>query len=225
MSRIAKNPVTLPSGVEYKLTGQALSVKGKNGELNWTVHPDVTITEVDGALQLSPANDSKQANALAGTTRALVNNMVIGVSEGFEKKLTMVGVGYRAKAQGKKLDLSVGFSHPVVMEMPEGVSVETPSATEIVLKGADKQRVSQIAANIRAIRPPEPYKGKGIRYTGEHIVMKEGKKKIMNKMSKNDARLRRARRGRMKMRELALTALAFIAHHAIPMRSVIPLRR
>ena len=152
-------------------------IKGKNGELSLPLHSDVAIELNDGKLTFAAKNDSKQANAMSGTARALVNNMVKGVSEGFEKKLQLIGVGYRAQAQGKVLNLSLGFSHPIVYEMPEGVSVQTPSQTEIVLTGADKQVVGQVAAEIRAFRSPEPYKGKGVRYVGEVVVMKEAKKK------------------------------------------------
>ncbi len=177
MSRVAKNPVTVPAGVEVKFGTDALTVKGKNGELSFPLSSDVTIELADGQLSFAAANSSKQANAMSGTTRAIVANMVKGVAEGFEKKLQLIGVGYRAQAQGKTLNLSLGFSHPVVYEMPEGVTVATPSQTEIVLTGADKQAVGQVAAEIRAFRPPEPYKGKGVRYVGEVVVMKEAKKK------------------------------------------------
>jgi len=177
VSRVAKNPVTVPSGVEVTFANKTLKIKGKKGELSQDIHPSVALVHEENQLKLAPCDSSAEANALAGTMRALVNNMIIGVSQGFEKKLEMRGVGYRAKASGKVLDLSVGFSHPVKMEMPEGVSVDTPSQTEIVLTSADKQLVSQVAANIRRIRPPEPYKGKGIRYVGEQIILKEGKKK------------------------------------------------
>jgi len=177
VSRVAKNPVDVPVGVEVTLAGQDLTVKGKNGSLKQTIHDLVSVTFGDNQLKLAAANMEQQSTALAGTMRALVQNMVHGVATGFERKLTLVGVGYRAKAQGKSLNLTVGFSHPVDVDMPEGVSVETPSNTEIILKGADKQKVMQIAANIRAIRPPEPYKGKGIRYADEKISLKEGKKK------------------------------------------------
>lgn len=176
-SRIAKNPVSVPSGVDIKLSDSSIVVKGKNGELTQAIHPLVKVAHNDNQITVQAKNGEIEANALAGTTRALVSNMVHGVSEGFERKLKLVGVGYRAKAQGKMLNLAVGFSHPVDMEMPAGVTVETPSATEIVLKGADKQKVCQIAANIRAVRPPEPYKGKGIRYADEQISLKEAKKK------------------------------------------------
>ncbi|SUA48924.1 50S ribosomal protein L6 [Neisseria zoodegmatis] len=177
MSRVAKNPVTVPAGVEVKFGTDSIIVKGKNGELFLPLSADVAIELTDGQLTFAAKNDSKQANAMSGTVRALVNNMVKGVSEGFEKKLQLIGVGYRAQAQGKVLNLSLGFSHPVVHEMPEGVSVQTPSQTEIILTGADKQVVGQVAAEIRAYRSPEPYKGKGVRYVGEAVVMKEAKKK------------------------------------------------
>lgn len=177
VSRVAKNPVTVPQGVEISIQKKTLKVKGKKGELTQDIHPLVTLQHENDELKLSPNDSSIEANALAGTMRALVNNMVVGVTNGFERKLEMRGVGYRAKAAGKVLDLTVGFSHPVKMEMPAGVEVQTPSQTEIVLTSADKQLVAQIAANIRKIRPPEPYKGKGIRYVGEQIILKEGKKK------------------------------------------------
>jgi large subunit ribosomal protein L6 len=176
-TRIARNPIEIPKGVDVKLEGQALTVKGPKGELSRVNHDLVSVVLADEKLQFSPANESKESNALTGTSCALAKNMVQGVSVGFERKLLMVGVGYRAKAQGNKLDISAGFSHPVVLEMPEGITVETPTQTEIVLKGADKQRVTQAAANIRAVRPPEPYKGKGIRYSDEIIILKEAKKK------------------------------------------------
>ena len=177
MSRIAKYPVVLPKGVSINLTNNVLCVKGALGELSLDIHPSVTITHVDGSLSFARDESHPLSKAMVGTTRSLVLNMVTGVSEGFAKQLKMVGVGYRAHAKGDILDISAGFSHPVNIKMPEGISVETPSATDIVVKGIDKQVVGQIAAEIRAIRPPEPYKGKGIRYLGEHIVMKEGKKK------------------------------------------------
>ncbi|HFA6274638.1 TPA: 50S ribosomal protein L6 [Neisseria gonorrhoeae] len=177
MSRVAKNPVTVPAGVEVKFGTEALVIKGKNGELSFPLRSDVAIEFNDGKLTFVANNSSKQANAMSGTARALVSNMVKGVSEGFEKKLQLIGVGYRAQAQGKILNLSLGFSHPIVYEMPEGVSVQTPSQTEIVLTGSDKQVVGQVASEIRAFRAPEPYKGKGVRYVGEVVVMKEAKKK------------------------------------------------
>ena len=177
VSRVAKNPIKIPAGVYVRVQGQFVAVKGKLGELTQTIHSAVSVTQSDGELQTLPANDLLESNALAGTTRAVIQNMIHGVHEGFQRKLVMVGVGYRAKAQGKTLNLTVGFSHPVNIEMPEGVTVETPTTTEIIIKGADRQVVCQVAANIRAIRPPEPYKGKGIRYDDEHVVRKEAKKK------------------------------------------------
>ena len=190
MSRVAKSPVPVPSGVEVKIADALVSVKGKLGELNYECPACIRVEQVESTLvivdkkfeemkaKLGDAADPKAAEpAKAGLVRALVNNMVVGVSTGFECKLELRGVGYRAKASGKTLNLSVGFSHPVDMVMPEGVSVACPSQTEIVLSGADKQQVFQIGANIRAVRPPEPYKGKGIRYQGEHVAMKEVKKK------------------------------------------------
>jgi large subunit ribosomal protein L6 len=177
MSRVAKNPVTVPAGVEVKFGTESLTVKGKNGELAFPLSNDVKIELNDGQLTFAAVNDSKHSVAMSGTVRAIVANMVKGVAEGFEKKLQLIGVGYRAQAQGKTLNLSLGFSHPVVYEMPEGITVQTPSQTEIVLTGADKQVVGQVAAEIRAFRPPEPYKGKGVRYVGEVVVMKEAKKK------------------------------------------------
>lgn len=177
MSRVAKNPVIVPAGVEIKFGAEVLTVKGKNGELSLPLNGDVNIEQSDDKLLFSPSSDSKQANAMSGTIRAIIANMVKGVAEGFEKRLQLIGVGYRAQAQGSVLNLSLGFSHPVVYEMPQGVSVQTPSQTEIVLLGADKQAVGQVAAEIRAFRPPEPYKGKGVRYVGEVVVMKEAKKK------------------------------------------------
>lgn len=177
MSRVAKNPVTVPAGVEVNFGTELLSVKGKNGELSLPLTGAVKVEFENGQLTFAAVDNSKHANAMSGTIRALVANMVKGVSEGFEKKLQLIGVGYRAQAQGKVLNLSLGFSHPINYEMPEGVSVQTPSQTEIVLTGADKQTIGQVAAEIRAYRPPEPYKGKGIRYVGEVVVMKEAKKK------------------------------------------------
>ena len=177
MSRIANAPVSLPSGVEVTLDGQLVKVKGSKGELQWNVHELVTVKQEDAAIKVSANDSSKQAVALAGTTRALVNNMVTGVTNGFEKKLTIIGVGYRAQAQGQKLNLTLGFSHPVVYEVPEGIKVETPSNTEIVVSGIDKQKVGQVAAEIRAYRKPEPYKGKGVRYADEYVLRKQAKKK------------------------------------------------
>jgi len=170
-------PVVLPKAVEITESGQQLTVKGPKGTLSHTVHDLVEIMRKDGALTFRPRDDSQAANALAGTTRALVNNLVTGVSEGFERRLELVGVGYRAQSKGKMLNLTLGFSHPVDYELPEGVSAETPSQTEILVKGCDKQKVGQVAAEIRAFRPPEPYKGKGVRYSDEMVVRKEAKKK------------------------------------------------
>ncbi len=177
MSRIANNPVAIPSGVTVDLKGQSLSVKGSKGELKLDVHASVGISLDDSQLTFKACEGVSGGSAMSGTMRSLVNNMVVGVSQGFEKKLLLVGVGYRAKAQGKALDLTLGFSHPVKYELPEGISVETPSNTEILIKGIDKQVVGQVAANIRAYRPPEPYKGKGVKYADEHIRRKEAKKK------------------------------------------------
>ncbi|MDE2297184.1 MAG: 50S ribosomal protein L6 [Burkholderiales bacterium] len=177
MSRVGKMPLPLPKGVDVSLTAEQISVKGSLGTLVRAVNALVTIQNEDGKLMFSPANDSVEADAMSGTMRALVANMVSGVSKGFEKKLALVGVGYRAAAAGSKLNLQIGFSHPVAKEMPEGVKVECPTQTEIVIKGSDRQVVGQIAAEVRAIRPPEPYKGKGIRYVGEKVVIKETKKK------------------------------------------------
>ncbi len=176
MSRVAKNPITVPKGVEVTL-GQGISVKGPLGSINQAASSDVTVALNDGVLTFAPVGASIQANAMAGTMRALVNNMVQGVSKGFEKRLTLVGVGYRAQAQGDALNLTLGFSHPVVHKMPSGVKVETPTQTEIVIKGIDRQAVGQVAADVRAYRPPEPYKGKGVRYSDEVVIKKETKKK------------------------------------------------
>ena len=177
MSRVAKSPVAIPAGVEVIINGQEVTVKGAKDSMSWGVHQLVEVKQEENNLVFIGRGDDKQAWALAGTTRALVNNMVIGVSTGFQKKLELNGVGYRAKATGKTLNLTLGFSHPVDYELPEGITAETPSQTEIVLKGADKQKVGQVAAEIRAFRPPEPYKGKGIRYSDEYVRRKEAKKK------------------------------------------------
>lgn len=177
MSRIANNPVTVPNGVDIKFDQGIVRVKGAKGELQMSLHESVKMDQEGEALQFKAVNETKQADAMSGTMRALVNNMVIGVSQGFEKKLTIIGVGYRAAVQGKNLNLTLGFSHPVVYAIPEGITIETPSQTEVVVKGADKQKVGQVAAEIRAYRPPEPYKGKGVRYTDEHVAKKEAKKK------------------------------------------------
>ena len=177
MSRVAKAPVTVASGVTVTINGQVVEVKGSKGTLTHNLHSSVTVEQNDGVITVKPVNEEKQSWAHAGTARALINNMITGVNDGFERKLTLIGVGYRAQAKGKSLDLSLGFSHPVVYELPEGVTAETPSATEIILKGFDKQKVGQVAAEIRAFRPPEPYKGKGVRYSDEHVIRKEAKKK------------------------------------------------
>mgnify|MGYP003572056181 FL=1 len=177
MSRVAKQPVELPSGVEVKIDGQAITVKGSKGSIEHTIHQAVAMEQEDNLLKFAPRDGSKASVALAGTTRSLVSNMVTGVSQGFERKLQLVGVGYRAQAQGQKLNLTLGFSHPVDYEVPEGISVETPSQTDVVVKGVDKQKVGQVAAEIRAYRPPEPYKGKGVKYADEIIPRKEAKKK------------------------------------------------
>ncbi len=174
MSRIASYPIELPKGVEFSQQGQTLYAKGAKGQLTMELHPGVELANDDGVLTFTSVIDGN--TAMAGTMRALVNNMVQGVVNGFEKKLNLVGVGYRAQAQGNKLNLQLGFSHPVDFNVPEGVTVETPSQTEVVVRGADKQRVGQVAAEIRAFRPPEPYKGKGVRYHDERVVMKEAKK-------------------------------------------------
>jgi large subunit ribosomal protein L6 len=177
MSRVAKNPIAVPSGVEVKLDGQRIDVKGAKGELGMDVHGQVEIIQEEGALKFAARSADKQAQALAGTTRALVNNMVTGVSQGFERRLQLQGVGYRAQAQGNKLNLQLGFSHPVEYELPDGIAVEMPSQTEIVISGVSKQLVGQVSAEIRAFRPPEPYKGKGVRYADERVRRKEAKKK------------------------------------------------
>ena len=177
MSRVAKAPVVVPAGVTITLSGQDITVKGPVGELSRTIHSFVAISQEENSIITGIACDDKNAWAQAGTARALINNMVEGVSKGFEKKLVLQGVGYRAKAAGKSLDLSLGFSHPIKHAIPEGITCETPSQTEVVLKGADKHLVGQTAANIRAYRKPEPYKGKGVRYADEHVRRKEAKKK------------------------------------------------
>lgn len=176
MSRIAKNPVAVPAGVEIQLSDQQVTVKGPLGELTLTIHETVSIVR-DGDILIVAPHDVEKTWAMAGTTRALLYNMVVGVTQGFEKKLQLVGVGYRAKVAGQTLHLTVGYSHPVEFNLPDGMTVQTPTQTDIVLKDINKQRIGQVAAKIRAIRPPEPYKGKGIRYTNEFIVRKEAKKK------------------------------------------------
>jgi large subunit ribosomal protein L6 len=177
MSRIAKAPITVPAGVTVDLAGQSVTVKGPKGTLSHQVHPTVQVMLEAGQISTRPADDNPAYWAMAGTTRALLNNLVVGVSAGFERKLTLVGVGYRAQAKGDTLGLSLGFSHPVDYPVPAGITVETPTQTEIVVRGADKQRVGQVAAEIRAHRPPEPYKGKGVRYANEQVLRKEAKKK------------------------------------------------
>jgi large subunit ribosomal protein L6 len=177
MSRVGKMPITVPQGVDVAIKDDQINVKGALGALALTQNALVTIKSDAGKLTFAPANDSRQANAMSGTMRQLVNNMVTGVTKGFEKKLNLVGVGFKAQAQGAKLNLTVGYSHPVVLDMPAGIKVETPTPTEVVIKGSDRQRVGQIAAEVRAVRPPEPYKGKGIRYSDEKITIKETKKK------------------------------------------------
>jgi len=174
MSRVAKNAITIPKGVDVNISDSQVKVKGPKGSLELNLHPSISLSMDEGACKVQW--QLGQDDAMAGTFRALVNNMVTGVTKGFERRLTLVGVGYRAQAQGTKLNLTLGFSHPVDYQMPAGVSVETPSQTEIVLRGCDKQRVGQAAAEIRAFRPPEPYKGKGVKYAGEVIIRKEAKK-------------------------------------------------
>ncbi len=177
MSRVAKQPVELPKGVEATIAAGAVSMKGPKGNLSMALNPEVELAQEDGSLSVKARSGSRFAVAMAGTTRALLANMVQGVTAGFERKLELVGVGYRAQAQGNTLNLTLGFSHPVAYPVPEGIQVETPSQTEIVVRGADKQQVGQVAAEIRRFRPPEPYKGKGVRYSDERVVMKEAKKK------------------------------------------------
>jgi len=177
MSRVGKMPVSVPAGVDVAIKQDQIDVKGALGALALAQNALVTITQDAGKLSFAPANESREANAMSGTMRQLVNNMVVGVTKGFEKKLSLVGVGYKAAAQGTKLNLTVGYSHPVDFVMPAGITVATPTPTEIVIKGSDRQRVGQIAAEVRAVRPPEPYKGKGIRYVDEKITIKETKKK------------------------------------------------
>ena len=177
MSRVAKNPVVIPAGVDVKIASSEITIKGPLGTLTQAISAGVEVVQEGSELQCKAHEGVANAHAMSGTLRALINNMVHGVSKGFERKLTLVGVGYRAQAQGDKLNLSLGFSHPVVHDMPDGVKVETPTQTEVVLKGADKQKIGQVAAEIRAYRPPEPYKGKGVRYADEVVVIKETKKK------------------------------------------------
>lgn len=177
MSRVAKNPVSLPSGAEVTIKENMIVAKGPLGELTMNKHPLVSVEQEDGTLKVAANGESMQARAMSGTTRALLSNLVNGVTTGFEKKLSIIGVGYRAQVQGKNLNLSLGFSHPVVYPIPDGINIEAPSQTELVVKGADKQKVGQVAAEIRQYRPPEPYKGKGVRYTDEYVARKQAKKK------------------------------------------------
>jgi len=177
MSRIAKAPISVPKGIAVEISGQEVEVEGGKGKLSWSVHPKVRVTRDNGELKVNPVEETKESWALAGTTRALINNMVIGCRDGFERKLTLVGVGYRAQAKDKVLNLSLGFSHPIDYPLPEGIRITTPSPTEIVVSGVDKQLVGQVASEIRGFRPPEPYKGKGVRYADEQVLRKEAKKK------------------------------------------------
>jgi large subunit ribosomal protein L6 len=177
MSRVAKRPVELPKGVEVSQAAGVVRVKGPKGDLSLSLASQIEVKVADGKLQVGVTSLNRVTKAISGTTRALLANMVNGVSKGYEKKLELVGVGYRAQAQGKKLNLTLGFSHPVVFDVPAGITIETPSQTEIIVRGADRQQVGQVAANIRSYRPPEPYKGKGVRYSAEKVVLKETKKK------------------------------------------------
>lgn len=177
MSRIAKKPVDIIDGAEVSINGQTVTVKGKQGNLTLDLHETVTVSENEGQLSFAPVDDAKKSMAMAGTMRSLVNNMIIGATTGFSKSLQLIGVGYRAQVQGNVLDLSLGFSHPVKYAIPEGITIEAPSQTDIVVKGSDKQKVGQVCAEIRAYRPPEPYKGKGVRYSDERVIRKEAKKK------------------------------------------------
>jgi len=177
MSRVAKRPISLGSNVSVEVAPGAVTVKGPKGALSMQIRPEVEVQQADGTVKVAPRSDSRFARALAGTTRALIQNMVTGVTTGFERKLELVGVGYRAQAQGKKLNLTLGFSHPIEYPVPDGITIETPSQSEIIVKGIDRQRVGQVAAELRRFRPPEPYKGKGVRYSDERVVLKEAKKK------------------------------------------------
>jgi large subunit ribosomal protein L6 len=177
MSRVAKNPVKIPAGVDVSIAEKNISVKGPLGILNQAMNGNVTVENIDGFLHITTSNSSREAHAMSGTMRALLANMITGVSSGFERRLNLIGVGYRAQAQGEKLNLTLGFSHPVEHHMPLGIKVETPTQTEIIIKGMDKQVVGQVAADIRSYRKPEPYKGKGVRYAGEVVALKETKKK------------------------------------------------
>jgi len=177
MSRVGKLPVGLPKGVEFKLDGGTVTIKGSKGSQSLNLHPGITVENDDGSLKVAPRKEDRKVVAMAGTTRALLANMILGVTEGFERKLELRGVGYRAQSKGKSLNLTLGFSHPVEYPVPEGITIDTPSQTEVIVKGVDKQKVGQVAAEIRAFRPPEPYKGKGVRYADERVVIKEAKKK------------------------------------------------
>jgi large subunit ribosomal protein L6 len=177
MSRVAKQPINIPSGVELNINGREIAVKGPKGSLSFTLHNNVDVSYEDNVLRFAPANNSKSATAITGTSRSVVNNLVTGVSDGFEKKLLLVGVGYRAQSQGKVLTLSLGYSHPIEYPIPEGIEIITATQTDVVVKGCDKQQVGQVCAEIRAFRPPEPYKGKGVKYSDEVVIRKEAKKK------------------------------------------------
>ena len=177
MSRVANTPVTLPAGVQVTLAGQKVSIKGPKGSLTFNAHAAVKVVQEGQQLKISVHDGVADSTKFAGTARAVMANMVVGVTKGYQKDLELIGVGYKAQAQGKKLNLSLGFSHPIDFPVPEGITIETPELTKIVIKGADKHMVGQVAAKIRAFRPPEPYKGKGVRHAGERVVLKEGKKK------------------------------------------------
>ena len=177
MSRIANAPIEVPKGVQVKINGQDLSIEGSKGNLSLKIHELVEVKEEESEIKIAAVDSTKKSHALSGTFRALVSNMIVGVSQGFEKQLELIGVGYRAQAQGKKLNLSLGFSHPVEYQAPDGIDIETPSQTQVIVKGIDKQLVGQVSAEIRAFRPPEPYKGKGVRYVNEYVKRKEAKKK------------------------------------------------
>lgn len=177
MSRVAKALITVPTGITVEIAGQNVKVKGAKGSLDWTVHPTVIVSQNSSEIRVAPAEGHDDAWAMAGTTRALINNMIVGCSTGFTRKLTLVGVGYRAAAKGDVLNLTLGFSHPIDYPVPAGITIETPSQTEVIVSGADKQRVGQVASEIRGFRPPEPYKGKGVRYADENVLRKEAKKK------------------------------------------------
>ena len=177
MSRVAKKPIIIPHGVEISISGSNIKIKGAKGTIQIDIREDITVKKEDNTISFVPKEGAPIADAIAGTTRALINNMVLGVTKGFERKLMLIGVGFKAQAQGKVLNLALGFSHPIKFQVPAGIVIETPSQTEVIIKGIDKHLVGQVAAKIRSFRPPEPYKGKGVRYEGEVIVQKEGKKK------------------------------------------------